>query len=262
MSAVSRGRSCRSRATVSQTQRELGPSRVPAQAPQDPPALRIGSSRGPSPSTKRTFWPSASRHHEDVGEQDRRVEAEAPDRLQRHLGGQRRRVAQIEEAAGLRPARRGTRADSAPPAASARSAVATAPRRRTTRKRRVARGSGGNDHRDLPIQKSKDLNLVVLTLRRWIAVILVCPHQLSTGCAVTGAARPQALAVLLALPYQEARKHHGIARRNSMRLAASISSAQPVDRRPDEALISPLSPWSRLRPRAVSPGGSSCALFC
>ena len=84
--------------------------------------------------------PSGPAHRgttQDVGEQDRRIEAVAADRLQRHLGRQRRRVAQVEEAAGLAPARRGTRAGSARPAASARSAAATAPRRRTVlRKRR------------------------------------------------------------------------------------------------------------------------------
>ena len=41
------------------------------------------------------------RNHQDVGEQDRRVEPEAPDRLQRHLGGELRRETQIEETAGL-----------------------------------------------------------------------------------------------------------------------------------------------------------------
>ena len=42
------------------------------------------------------------RDDEDVGEQDRGVEAEAADRLQRHLGGKLRRVAEVEEGAGLR----------------------------------------------------------------------------------------------------------------------------------------------------------------
>ena len=41
------------------------------------------------------------RHDEDVREQDRGVEAEAPDRLQRDLGGAARVVAEIEERAGL-----------------------------------------------------------------------------------------------------------------------------------------------------------------
>ena len=93
-------------------------------------ACGSASSRGPSPSTKSTPLAQRIRHHQDVGEQDRRVEAEAPDRLQRHLGGQRRRVAQLEEAAGLARAPRGTPAGSARPAASARSAAAPAPRRR------------------------------------------------------------------------------------------------------------------------------------
>ena len=40
-------------------------------------------------------------HHEDVGEQDRGVEAEAADGLQRHLRGERRRVDEVEKTAGL-----------------------------------------------------------------------------------------------------------------------------------------------------------------
>ena len=43
------------------------------------------------------------RHHQDVGEQDRRIEAEAPDRLQRHLGCQHRVVAKVQERARRRP---------------------------------------------------------------------------------------------------------------------------------------------------------------
>ena len=39
--------------------------------------------------------------HENVGEDDRGVEAETADRLQRHFGGQFRCEAQIEKAAGL-----------------------------------------------------------------------------------------------------------------------------------------------------------------
>ena len=39
--------------------------------------------------------------HQNVGEDDRRIEAEPADRLQRHLGGQFRIEAEIEEAAGL-----------------------------------------------------------------------------------------------------------------------------------------------------------------
>src|SRR5690606_10197150 len=38
------------------------------------------------------------RHDEDVGEQDRSVEAETPDRLQRHLDGEIGIVADVEEA--------------------------------------------------------------------------------------------------------------------------------------------------------------------
>ena len=62
-------------------------------------------------------------HDEDVGEQDRGVEAVAADRLQRHLGGQRRRVAQVRGSCRPWRASRGTPADSGRPAASARSAA-------------------------------------------------------------------------------------------------------------------------------------------
>ena len=116
---------------------ELGPSRRRASSARARLRHVIGSSRGPSPSTKRDRLAERVGHHQDVGEQDRRVEAVAPDRLQRHLGRERRRVAQIEEAAGLAARPRGTRADSGPPGASARSAAARAPRRAK------ARGSGG-----------------------------------------------------------------------------------------------------------------------
>ena len=44
-------------------------------------------------------------HHQDVGEQDRRVEAVAPDRLQRHFCGKGWIVAEVEKAPGLRPHR-------------------------------------------------------------------------------------------------------------------------------------------------------------
>src|SRR3546814_9357226 len=42
-------------------------------------------------------------HHQDVGKQDRGVEAEAPDRLQGNLHGEIRREAEVQEPAGLRP---------------------------------------------------------------------------------------------------------------------------------------------------------------
>src|SRR6185503_16263950 len=42
------------------------------------------------------------RNGEDVGEHDRGVEREALERLQRDLGGERRRLGELEEAAGLR----------------------------------------------------------------------------------------------------------------------------------------------------------------
>ena len=40
-------------------------------------------------------------NHQNVGEDDRGIEAEAPDRLQRDLGGEIRVEAEIEETAGL-----------------------------------------------------------------------------------------------------------------------------------------------------------------
>src|SRR5690606_8417902 len=43
------------------------------------------------------------RHNENVGKEDRRIKAEAADRLKRHYLGQRRRIAKIEKAARLCP---------------------------------------------------------------------------------------------------------------------------------------------------------------
>ena len=40
-------------------------------------------------------------NNQNVGKDDRGIEIEAPDRLQRHLGGMLRCKAEIEEAAGL-----------------------------------------------------------------------------------------------------------------------------------------------------------------
>ena len=80
---------------------ELGPSCRSGSSAQDRRALRMGSSRGPSPSTNSTFCPSASGTTQDVGEQNRRIETVAPDRLQRHLGRHLGRVAQVEKASGL-----------------------------------------------------------------------------------------------------------------------------------------------------------------
>ncbi len=59
-------------------------------------------------------------HDEDVGEQDRRVEAEAADRLQRHLGCELGRVARGRGSRRPSRAPRGTRAGSGRPGASAR----------------------------------------------------------------------------------------------------------------------------------------------
>jgi hypothetical protein len=41
------------------------------------------------------------RYDQNVGEDDRRIEAETADRLQRDFGGELRREAEVEEAAGL-----------------------------------------------------------------------------------------------------------------------------------------------------------------
>ena len=45
--------------------------------------------------------PESIRHDEDIGKQDCSVEAETADRLQRHLGGELRRIAQVEKAPGF-----------------------------------------------------------------------------------------------------------------------------------------------------------------
>ncbi len=60
---------------------------------------------GPSPASNHRSCPSAQRHHQDVGEQDRAVEAEAADRLQRDLGRRLAVGGELEEAALLRPQR-------------------------------------------------------------------------------------------------------------------------------------------------------------
>ena len=73
------------------------------------------------------------RHQQDVGEEDGRVEAVAADRLQRHLGGELRRVAEVEEARRPGPRPRGTPAGSARPGASSRPAAPAAPRRASAR---------------------------------------------------------------------------------------------------------------------------------
>ena len=77
------------------------PDRPRAAQRVDPPRSSSGSSRGPSPATKRTFWPSAcgiTRISEN------KIAASKPNRrigCKRHLGGELRREAQIEDAAGL-----------------------------------------------------------------------------------------------------------------------------------------------------------------
>ena len=74
-------------------ERETGPGR----ARRDPASLVSGSSFGPSPSTKRDIGAQRVRNDEDIREQDRRIEAVAPDRLQRDLDRQLRRVAQVQK---------------------------------------------------------------------------------------------------------------------------------------------------------------------
>ncbi len=66
-------------------------------------AARIssGSSCGPSPAANVTCLSERMRNHQNVREQDRGVEAEAPDRLQRHFGRQLGRKTEVEETAGL-----------------------------------------------------------------------------------------------------------------------------------------------------------------
>ena len=49
--------------------------------------------------------PERKRHDQNIGKQNRRIEAEAPHRLQRHFGGKFRIEAEIEKAAGFLPHR-------------------------------------------------------------------------------------------------------------------------------------------------------------
>ena len=65
--------------------------------------LVTGSSFGPSFSTKLHVLAEGVGDHQDVREHDRRIETEPPDRLQRHLLGKPRRVAEVQERAGLFP---------------------------------------------------------------------------------------------------------------------------------------------------------------
>ena len=62
----------------------------------------VRANRGPSPSTNESPSPIASGNGQDVGEENRRVERKARERLQRHFGGERRRRRQRHEAAGAR----------------------------------------------------------------------------------------------------------------------------------------------------------------
>ena len=64
-----------------------------------------GDSRGPSPASNAQILAQRVGHDQDVGEQDRAVEAEAADRLERDLGRGLAVVDQLEEAALLGPQR-------------------------------------------------------------------------------------------------------------------------------------------------------------
>ena len=64
---------------------------------------------------ERNNLPERVRHHEDIGEKDRRIEAEATDRLQGRFHRQGRRIAEVEEGRARGRGSRGIREDSAPP---------------------------------------------------------------------------------------------------------------------------------------------------
>jgi hypothetical protein len=68
-------------------------------------------------------------HDQDVREHDGSVEAEAPDWLQRHLGGKFRVVAEVQERSRPWRAPPGIRTGNGPPAASSRREEARRPRR-------------------------------------------------------------------------------------------------------------------------------------
>jgi hypothetical protein len=80
---------------------ELGPSRACVQASQFPARLD-GVEPRPFALDEAHALAERVRHQQNVGKQDRCVEAEASDRLQRRLGGKLRRVAELQEVAGLR----------------------------------------------------------------------------------------------------------------------------------------------------------------
>ena len=107
----------RRRSSVSKTGVEALERQLVGKPARDRLADVTGSSLGPSFSTKRTSWPSACGIDQDIGEHDRGVEPEAADRLQRHLVGKTRRVAEIEERARLFRGSPGIPADSGPPGA-------------------------------------------------------------------------------------------------------------------------------------------------
>jgi hypothetical protein len=72
-------------------------SSLPGLSAEIPSGPVIVDSRGPSPVTNHRSAPSACGDQKDIGEQDRRVEAVAADRLQRDLGGKLGIVAQRQE---------------------------------------------------------------------------------------------------------------------------------------------------------------------
>ena len=164
---------------------ELGPSRVPAQARKI--RLRCARDRDAAPRPRRRP-PSGPAHRAPRG--CRRTGSPRRSRSAGSAAASPRRPAPAcstdRGSRRLSRARPGTPAGIARPAASARSAVATPPRRRTVSGSGASLGSGGNDIADLSFQESKDLNLVIKTLRRWVSGILAVPF-LCTGCALTGA---------------------------------------------------------------------------
>ena len=108
------------------------------------------------------------RHDQDVGEQDRRIEAEAADRLQRHLGGELGIVAEVEERPAFGPRSPDTPADSGRPGASARSAAGSAALAVEHGDERPCgdRGAARRSHASLKIKR---IFLLLSSFRGWIS---------------------------------------------------------------------------------------------
>ena len=64
-----------------------------------------GIKEGSAPFFKAQILAQRVRDDEDIGKEDRRIEAKTADRLQRHLDSQVRIVAEIQEGSGLGPCR-------------------------------------------------------------------------------------------------------------------------------------------------------------